>query len=321
MIKNCPLCGSTHTHKIDNINKDRLRAVYLKDYATDIGHLVTEDLSLYHCDDCDLKYFDPMITGDQNFYADLQKFDWYYKDDKLEYDYVAKYIKARDSVLEIGCGKGAFSKKIKTKKYVGLEFSETAKDLAVSQGIDVRNQSIEEHANENKEQYDVVCSFQVIEHVTRPNSFFEAKVACLKPKGTLIMAVPSEDSFLEHIQDFSLNMPPHHVSKWTDKCLTGLGERHGLELVEMYHEPLNSFHIPWYFTSMMVYQVNRLLGIKHSLIKSPKHWASHRLATLLHSALGNDYPNAYKGHGHTVIAVYKKSANGTPPKNEQGIVA
>jgi hypothetical protein len=45
------------------------------------------------------------------------------------------------------------------------------------------------------------------------------------------------------------------------------------------------------------------------------------LATLLHSALGNDYPNAYKGHGHTVIAVYKKSANGTPPKNEQGIVA
>jgi len=311
-LKQCPLCGHTHLQGIDCISKDKLRNVYLKEYNTDIAHLVTEDLGLYQCSNCDLKFFDPMPTGDQSFYSDLQKFDWYYKDEKFEYDYVTQFIKSKDRVLEVGCGKGAFSALLKTKDYVGLEFSESAVNIANSLDRDVRVQTIEEHADQNEGVYDVVCSFQVLEHTSNPRSFVESCIKSLKPGGTLILTVPSEDSFLQYIQDFALNMPPHHVTKWSDKCLINLEKEFPIKHVHLYHEPLNSFHIPWFFNSMAVHQLNRLLGITHSLVKNPRHWVSHAIAKVLFKILGKDYPSAYQGHGHTVIAVYKKSASGRP---------
>ena len=306
----CPLCGHTHTVEIDYIDKSVLRNVYLKQYNTDVGRLVTEDLTLYHCQNCDLKFYNPAPTGDQGFYSDLQKFDWYYKDDKFEYDYVIPYVKG--NVLEVGCGKGAFSAKIKTKKYKGLEFSETARDTGRALGRDIVTESIEDHADKNAELYDTVVSFQVVEHTTNPRSFIESCVRALKPGGTLILTVPSEDSFLQHIQNFTLNMPPHHVTKWTDKCLINLEKEFNIKCVYLYHEPLNSFHIPWFFNSMMVYQLNKTLGISHSELMRPRHWLSHGIATILFKLFGKNLPSAYHGHGHTVIAVYKKSANGHP---------
>lgn len=309
---NCPLCGSIHTVSVDYISKEQLRKVYLKEYQTDISADVKTDMHLYHCTSCDLKYFEPCYTGSQNFYEDLQKFDWYYKDDKYEYDHVLSWIKKNDAVLEVGCGKGAFSNLLKTKNYTGIEFSDNARNIGRFFGRNIITESIEHHADNNPEKYDVVCSFQVIEHTSNPRSFIEGCIKTLKPGGTLILTTPSEDSFLQYIQDFALNMPPHHVTKWSDKCLTSLEKEFNIKCVHLSHEPLNSFHIPWYFNSMAVHQLNKTLGIKHSLLKSARHWISHAIAHLTFRMFGKDLPSAYQGHGHTVIAVYKKSANGHP---------
>lgn len=308
----CPLCGGNHTEVVDHISKKDLRSVYLREYQADIDSDVKGDMKLYHCKSCDLKYFHPCYTGGQKFYEDLQKFDWYYKDDKYEYEHVLPWIKSKDKVLEIGCGKGAFSNLLKTKNYTGIEFSENARNIGRFLGRNIITESIEAHAEKHPEEYDVVCSFQVVEHTTNPRSFIEGAINALKPGGTLILTTPSEDSFLEHIQDFALNMPPHHVTKWSDKCLTNLEKDFNIKCVHLVHEPLNSFHIPWFFTSMVVYQLNKTLGIKHSLIKQPRHLVSHVIAKMLYKLLGKDLPSVYQGHGHTVIAVYKKSANGHP---------
>jgi len=308
----CPLCGSDHTTSIDHISKESLRNVYMREYQTDIDEDVLSDMTLYHCQSCDLKYFDPCYTGGQNFYTSLQKFDWYYKDDKFEYSHVLPYFKTKDKVLEIGCGKGSFSSLIKSKDYTGIEFSETARNIGRFLGRNIITESIEDHADKNTEVYDVVCSFQVVEHTSNPRSFIEGAIKALKPGGTLILTTPSEDSFLQYIQDFALNMPPHHVTKWTDKCLTNLEKQFNIKCVHLYHEPLNSFHIPWFFNSMMVYQLNKTLGISHSTLMKPRHWLSHGIATILFKLFGKNLPSAYHGHGHTVIAVYKKSANGHP---------
>ncbi|MGV2387332.1 MAG UNVERIFIED_CONTAM: hypothetical protein LVR29_00250 [Microcystis novacekii LVE1205-3] len=57
-----------------------------------------------------------MITGSENFYEKLQVFDWYYLEEKNEYDYASQFIKPSDSVLEIGCGKGSFCSKDRVAK-------------------------------------------------------------------------------------------------------------------------------------------------------------------------------------------------------------
>jgi 2-polyprenyl-3-methyl-5-hydroxy-6-metoxy-1,4-benzoquinol methylase len=306
MSKKCPLCGNEHTKLVETLTKQNVVNVYKQEYDVDVSGDIKQDFSLHHCMNCDLKFFDPCFTGSQKFYTDLQKFDWYYKDDKYEYDHVSSLIKRGDSVLEIGCGKGAFKDRIKSKNYVGLEFSESAVQQAAVLGRDVRAQSIEEHAEQNLEKYDVVCSFQVIEHTSNPRSFLESALKSLKPGGTLILTAPSEDSFLQYIQDFALNMPPHHVTKWTDQCLTNLAQEFNIKCVHLAHEPLNSFHIRWYFTSMVTHQLNKTLGISHSLVKQKRHWFTTIVSNLLYKLLGNNLPKSYQGHGHTVIAVYKK---------------
>ena len=49
-------------------------------------------------------------------------------------------------------------------------------------------------------------------------------------------------------------------------------------------------------------------------MKTPSHWFSQAVAKVLYYLFGRDLPEAFHGHGHTVVAVYKKSADGVPPK-------
>jgi 2-polyprenyl-3-methyl-5-hydroxy-6-metoxy-1,4-benzoquinol methylase len=78
---------------------------------------------------------------------------------------------------------------------VGLEFSRKAKEIAFSNGIIIENESIQSHSVAHPAKYDVVCAFQVLEHVSEIRSFIESSIKALKPGGLLIYSIPSADSF------------------------------------------------------------------------------------------------------------------------------
>jgi len=306
-VNHCVLCNSTDIHTIDNISVDRLNKVYLKEYDIDITDDIKTDMTLEHCKDCDLRFFNPLFTGSQSFYEQLQKFDWYYKSEKFEYTHVNHFqeVRAAESLLEIGCGKGVFSDYL-TANYTGLEFSETAVAEAAALGRRVYNKSIEEYSNNTSSSYDVVCSFQVLEHTENPRSFIQGCIDCLKPNGTLIITTPAEDSWIGYKQDFSLNMPPHHVTRWTDKCYTDLGKLFPVELLSLEHTPLEPFHIPWYINSWLVHAMNERLGIKHSVVSSKRHRVQHIISDTITWMLKANLPVVYRGLGDTVIAKYRK---------------
>ncbi|MCT7958187.1 hypothetical protein [Laspinema palackyanum] len=77
-------------------------------------------------------------------------------DEKSEYNFANPFIKKSDLILEIGCGKGAFSKKVASANYVGLEFSGKAKELAEHQGTLVLNESIQPHSLENSDKLNMM---------------------------------------------------------------------------------------------------------------------------------------------------------------------
>lgn len=66
----------------------------------------------------------------------------------------------------------------------------------------------------------------------------------------LIIAVPSEDSFLQYCVNGVLNMPPHHISRFSDKCLQNIAHIFNLELVSLFHENVQSEHILFYKSVM-----------------------------------------------------------------------
>lgn len=304
-----PLTKCSNVSLVEIVRTCDLIKIY-KQFQFDISSEFQEieEVSLYHCNESDLYFFYPAITGSEIFYDRMQKFDWYYLDDKNEYKYASKFIKESDSIIEIGCGKGAFARKISTEKYIGLEFSQKASKTATERGLTVLNESIQVHANSHIEEYDIVCAFQVLEHVADIHSFIKSSLRCLKLGGLLIFSVPSFDSFSRYTTNFSLDMPPHHVTRWTDKALSNLVKYFDIELVEIIHEPLQLAHRQMYVQAILrkILRGSLSQGVKNidfSWNNSIVSFIGKGLSKILSQGLSDPI---FLPRGISVLAVYRK---------------
>jgi SAM-dependent methyltransferase len=184
---------------------------------------------------------------------------------------------------------------------------------AQAAGLNVFKQSIEEHATIAPGKYDVVCSFQVLEHVPEPRGFVHACVQALRPGGKLIIAVPAEDSFLGVASDAHLNMPPHHALRWTDRALRNLALREGLSIVELWHEPVAPFYEDWHKDTLAHHYFVQLGITKYTLVG--RTFTGKVLARLFRTKgvrnffaakTAERFPHAK--FGHTVVLVASKPA-------------
>ncbi len=67
-----------------------------------------------------------LIEINKNFYENYaESFNKSRKNFWSEFDVILKYIKNTDSVLDIGCGNGRFSKFFNKDKYLGIDFSDS----------------------------------------------------------------------------------------------------------------------------------------------------------------------------------------------------
>ncbi|HUQ97091.1 MAG TPA: class I SAM-dependent methyltransferase, partial [Chitinophagaceae bacterium] len=205
----------------------------IKGYKTELGIDVQAyfkgktNLNLYQCSDTGLRFFYPAaLAGDPAFYTALENRPGYYRDWKWEYDEAFQLIEDGVSVLDIGCGRGAFLKKLKAEKdcvVTGLELNPNAFKQLLAGGMPAFQETIETHSEIHTEAYDVVAFFQVLEHISDVNSFITTALKCLKKNGLLILAVPNNAPYMMGINKYEwLNLPPHHMGWWNEASLTQL---------------------------------------------------------------------------------------------------
>lgn len=298
----CPLCKSHDSELVEVIEAAAISRVYAAKLG--IGVCITVPLLEYkRCHVCGLQYFDPSEPGDAELYEQLQRFDWYYMENKWEYVYASSHIAREDRVLEVGAGRAAFAKHVGSDRYLGLEFNDRAIENARSDGIRLIKQYVEDHAKTGSI-YDIVVSFQVLEHVPDPDSFIRGCVACLKPGGKLILSVPAHDGFAEKAVNHMLDMPPHHVSHWSKAVMLYLSERYGLDVLDITHEPVAAYHINWAKKIKVEDFLRRRLGLSPKLVDVT--WPS-RLIGLVSLVLARLLPiPVRKDWGHTITGLYRK---------------
>jgi SAM-dependent methyltransferase len=309
----CPISGSSEVTLLEKITTKSLIKAYQDSLDLDVFPELKEvvEIGFYHCQESDISFFYPMVTGSESFYEKLQKFDWYYQDEKEEYNYANNYIKASDTVLEIGCGKGAFSQKIKSLDYTGLEFSKQAVQFASELRLNILNESIEEHSIKNSEVYDVVCSFQVLEHVAMPKSFIKSCIQCLKPGGLLIYSIPSADSFVTFFNDI-LNLPPHHVTWYSDESLEYIGKLFELKVINIHHDPLTNVSRRRYKYYLMLRYLQKLIHYPSNsnlIDRSIRYKIITKIASVsakLVPSLILNSEHELKPYGQSVTIVYEK---------------
>lgn len=272
----CLLCESNDLIITGNFNKKNLLALWLGVYPNAAEELKLDRILFYQCTNCSLKFFDPQLAGGEKFYSELGKFDWYYNHSgKTEYDYVQKHIKENNSVLDIGSGRGVLFTKIKKNvNYTGIELSTKAVQLAKEAGINVKQEDLLLHAQANKSHYDIVCLFQVIEHLTELDAFLKSIHLTLKSKGLFVIATPNNDGFISTTPNYTFNLPPHHTILWTEKSLQFLAKKYDFDVLEVEQELLQDVHKDSAYSSYLVAIIKKILFIPNLLIDNSK---SHSL--------------------------------------------
>lgn len=306
----CPLCACSDISVLESVNVEALRQVYDRVLRVSIEQ---ELPGRSHCDfllclECGLRFFNPALAGSEALYESLQRLEWYYSDWKPEYEYARPWVQPTDAVLEVGCGTGAFARLITCGSYLGLELSHRAAEAGREQGTPIRVQSIQDHARERSDSYDVVCGFQVLEHVADLRPFLEAAVSCTRPGGLLVFSVPNSDSFLRYVVNGALNLPPHHISWWNRKSLDSVAALFDLEIVSREQETLADAHLVWWLHTVLLRSMNRLTATPRRLIDlSRSGRAKSAVAAVLARFLGPVLsPRFLRPIGHSVTYVYRK---------------
>jgi SAM-dependent methyltransferase len=257
------------------------------------------DLKLFVCPDTGYQFFFPRVEGNGDFYAHLQSRPTYYMDWKWEHAEALGYIQDGDAVLEVGSGAGGFLAGLGERRRVracGLELNPSGIAAAKARGVQVVGEPVQRHAESHAGAYDVVCSYQVLEHVYDVRDFLGASVACLKPGGRLIVSVPDNDSFVGALDPVS-DCPPHHVGRYTAASLEKVGQVFGLKKLAVAREPLQSYH----YSAVETLLVRRLFGENRYVRKLCVWLGGMRLIRKVMATCG-PWMN-----GHTLFMVFVKA--------------
>lgn len=198
----CPLCGCTklqHRFEVQHITGDPLNS-----WAQDQGFPVA---SLVECCDCGFlfKSLRPVQGYLDEHYACLdesyveriaEELPEFREDYRVARSVLVKTFSGGGSILDVGCASGFFLESLGEKwERHGLELFQVAAERARARGgISIHECDIASAGFAN-ESFDVVCSFDVVEHMAEPMPFFREVRRILKPGGWLLLGTGDSRSF------------------------------------------------------------------------------------------------------------------------------
>jgi len=142
----------------------------------------------------------------------------------------AKYRKA-GHLLDAGCGSGHFLARAMARgwKVHGTEFGDAQIAECRAKGIPMSKAQVDPSAIPPGG-FDVVCSFEVIEHVTHPQKELDQLLAVLRPGGLLYMTTPNFNCLARRWAPETWNVVsyPEHLNYFTPRTLHKLLRSKGM---------------------------------------------------------------------------------------------
>lgn len=151
-------------------------------------------------------------------------------------DFCERFGVDKETFLEVGAGFGTFAEELRERDlFRRIVVVEPTPDLVIScraRGLEVFADTIE-HVVLPEESFDVVASFEVIEHIFKPEEFVSQCIRFLKHGGLLFLTCPNGMGFeiatLEHL---SKSVDAEHQNYFNPHSLTLLLEKKGLRVLE-----------------------------------------------------------------------------------------
>lgn len=291
---NSPLLDTPATRLIEKIPVSVILGRYKDELHIDASRFFKTDyIEVHECTATGFRFYYPFdIDGDEELYQALQKDDTYYRKWNWEHDTAYAFIKKGDKVLEIGCGTGSFIEKLAAAgiDVCGLELNSEAVKVCRQRGLRVYNELLATHLIHHGGEYDVACSFQVLEHIADPRVYIQECIDVVKPGGKIIFAVPNNNPYLFKRDKYhTTNLPPHHMGLWSRQAFASLPAYFNMDIVDIRVEKL--FAKKQYLNTFFDYS-----GF-------PK---LKKISGLLPKFMLNTMARLRKWQGRNIIAVFEK---------------
>lgn len=225
-------------------NLDRQRSTCPVCSEAHCKYVLSGEADIYRCPACSHVFSDPAsITHDQHYtagYYEVSHKNWFENPDIKLFSWIRSVLpETVKSVLDVGCGNGAFLRYIKghspaTLRLVGVDYSPNVStpEIEFIAG-DAANMP-------GSEKFDAVVSFAVIEHVHDPVGFARILAARCKVGGYVVTMTVNDSSLLfrvaRRMHGWGMVTPAarlyssHHLQHFTRDSLRFTLERAGLNI-------------------------------------------------------------------------------------------
>jgi len=147
-----------------------------------------------------------------------------------------QYQKA--TIGDIGAGFGIFLKELEklwpTTKLVAIDPSMEMAEICRQKNLETIQTSLEEMPQKWNNQFDLLCMFELLEHLHNPRYFLKEVRKRLKKGGCLLITAPNGQGFdIQILWEKSKNIfPPHHLNLFNPHSLKILLEANGFRIIE-----------------------------------------------------------------------------------------
>lgn len=243
---NCPLCGADHyilrypatghASRSDEKNGDYFRCT---------SHKLSEHGDIVRCSECGMVYNNPQPDPKAllNIYKEVE--DPLYLEESKAREYTFKrslaqlhhFIKPPGTLLDVGCYTGAFMQVAAAEGWEvgGVEISTWAADMARKTQKGTVYEGPLDQLSLPSGSFDVITSWDVMEHLPHPSAFLQDTANLLKPGGILAFSTHMVDSWAVRLlgtrYPFFMDMHLVHFSRATARRIL---EAQGYELLHIH---------------------------------------------------------------------------------------
>lgn len=247
-INCCPLCGEKKYIVVGKIPINVIIDNWVNSYGINpISNIYKNSiLEKRYCTNCGLYFYNYHLPDFEKMYNELSTKVSYYPSYRPEYGIATECIEniKPNSLLEIGCGDGSFLERINglVENTIGSEYNIEAQKICKDKGLTV----ICEDLSTIKQKFDVICHFEVFEHVFDTCKFLDKTLGLLKKGGKLIIGTPDPEGINSIIGRFALNLPPHHQFDFSLKCFKWIAKKYNLKILNYRKTELGYHHYARY---------------------------------------------------------------------------
>lgn len=212
----CDFCGSYES-------KIRHRLGIYKDF----------EFMIVKCSNCGLVFINPRPTIDTMGYfypSDYHSSQREIKQNNDNYNKYASFLPklTNEKLLDIGCAEGDFLKKIH-EKFPEVECYGTDYyfNTPMPGYINFQHKDLLECGFED-EQFDIITSWAVFEHLHEPSKYFQEVYRILKEKGKFVFLVTNSESLFGILSD--KESIPKHTYHFSEKILEKYAEKYNFKM-------------------------------------------------------------------------------------------